>query len=458
VNTPQSPRPTAEHTHPDLTGRTYAVIGAGRSGVAAANFLARAGAAVRLSDQATPDVVVEPGVERFFGGQAAATFADVDEVVLSPGVPRGGPLVQDILARGVPVVGEVELAWRHSRRPLLAVTGTNGKSTTATLLHAMLVAAGEDAVLGGNIGTPLIDVACDGGTGPCVAELSSYQLESIVDLAPRVACLLNLTPDHEDRYPDTAAYLAAKARIFANQGARDTGIVSLDDPLLAPLTADRLGFSTAGRTGAAAWLEGGQLCFATRAFTGSLMAVSAMALTGLHNLENGLAAGLCAFAWGAAPDAVAEALRTCTGLAHRGEVVAVRDGVSFADNSKATNVGAVARVLEGFGPGEVVLIAGGSSKGGGFAGLRPQVERAVGHLLLIGETVERLAADLAGCCPIESLETLEAAVARAVAVARPGQTVLLAPACASFDQFRNYAHRGDTFRALVHQHARADAH
>jgi UDP-N-acetylmuramoylalanine--D-glutamate ligase len=395
-------------------------------------------------------------VERFFGGEAAAALAGVDEVVLSPGVPRGGALVQALLARGLPVVGEVELAWRHGRRPILAVTGTNGKSTTATLLHAMLVAAGADAVLGGNIGTPLIDVACDGGTGPCVAELSSYQLESIVDFAPRVACLLNLTPDHEDRYPDTAAYLAAKARIFANQGAGDVGIVSLDDPLLAPLAAGRLGFSTAGRTGAAAWLEGGWLRFATPAFTGSLMEAAAMALTGRHNVENGLAAGLCAFAWGASPEAVAAALRTCTGLAHRGELVAVRDGVSFADNSKATNVGAVARVLEGFRPGEVVLIAGGSSKGGGFTDLRPQVERAVSHLLLIGATAERLATDLAGCCPCESVGTLEAAVARAVAIARPGQTVLLAPACASFDQFRSYAHRGETFRALVHQHVPAE--
>jgi UDP-N-acetylmuramoylalanine--D-glutamate ligase len=441
---------------PDLTGRTYAVIGAGRSGVAAANFLARAGATVRLSDQAAREVVVEPGVERFFGGQAAAAFLGAEEVVLSPGVPRGGPLVRGLLARGVPVIAEVELAWRHSRRPILAVTGTNGKSTTATLLHAMLVAAGEDAVLGGNIGTPLIDVACDGGTGPCVAELSSYQLESIVDLAPRVACLLNVTPDHEDRYPDTAAYLAAKARIFANQGAGDTGVVSLDDPLLAPLAAGRRGFSTAGRIGAAARLEGGWLRFDTPGFTGSLIEAAAMALAGLHNVENGLAAGLCAFAWGAPAAAVAEALHTCTGLAHRGEVVAARDGVAFADNSKATNVGAVSRVLEGFAPGEVVLIAGGSSKGAGFTALRPQVERTVAHLLLIGATAERLATDLAGCCPIEQAGTMAVAVARAVAIARPGQTVLLAPACASFDQFSGYAQRGDTFRALVQQHVAAE--
>jgi UDP-N-acetylmuramoylalanine--D-glutamate ligase len=440
---------------PDLSGRTYAVIGAGRSGVAAASFLARAGAAVRLTDREAPAVTVEPVVELFLGGHAAGAFAGVDEVVLSPGVPRDSSLVQGLLAQGMPVIGEVELAWRHSRRPILGVTGTNGKSTTVTLLHTMLVAAGEDAVLGGNIGTPLIDVACDGGTGPCVAELSSYQLESIVDFAPRIACLLNVTPDHEDRYPSLAAYLAAKARIFANQGEGAVGIVSRDDPHLAALTVGRLGFTAAGGCEAAAWVEDGWLRFATATFAGPLVEVAALGLRGPHNVENCLAAGLAAFAWGVPPEAVATTLRAFTGLTHRGEVVAHRRGVAFADNSKATNTGAVSRVLEGYGDSAVVLIAGGSSKGGGFTDLRPQVGRAVRHLLVIGATAERLAADLAGCCPIERAGTLEVAVARAAAIARPGDTVLLAPACASFDQFCNYEHRGETFRALVLRHASA---
>jgi UDP-N-acetylmuramoylalanine--D-glutamate ligase len=439
----------------NLSGRTYAVIGAGRSGVAAANFLVRAGAVVRLTDQGSPDVTVEPTVERFFGGQVADAFAGVDEVVLSPGVPRDSGLVRALLAQGLPVISEVELAWRHSRRPILGVTGTNGKSTTVTLLHAMLAAAGEDAVLGGNIGTPLIDVACDGRTGPCVAELSSYQLESIVEFAPRIACLLNVTPDHEDRYRDLAAYLAAKARIFENQGEGATGIVSLDDPHFADLTRGRLGFTTAAGREAAAWVEGGWLRFATAVFTGGLVELADLGLRGPHNVENCLAAALCALTWGVAPDVVSETLRTFTGLAHRGEVVADVGGVAFADNSKATNTGAVARVLEGYGDGEVVLIAGGSSKGSGFTDLRPQVGRAVRHLLVIGATADRLAADLAGCCSIERADTLDAAVARAAVIARPGETVLLAPACASFDQFRDYAHRGEVFRALVRQHLTA---
>ncbi|MGD2063250.1 MAG: UDP-N-acetylmuramoyl-L-alanine--D-glutamate ligase [Nitrospirota bacterium] len=436
---------------PDLSGRTYVVIGAGRSGVAAASFLARAGAEVRLTDREMPAVTVEPAVELFFGGHAATAFAGVDEVVISPGVPRDGTLVQGLIGQGIPVVGEVELAWRHSQRPILGVTGTNGKSTTVTLLHAMLVAAGEDAVLGGNIGTPLIDVACDDGTGPCVAELSSYQLESIVDFAPRVACLLNVTPDHEDRYPSLAAYLAAKARIFENQGDGAVGIVSLDDPCLAGLIAGRLGFTTTGGREAAAWVEAGWLRFATASFAGPLVEVAALGLRGPHNVENALAAGLAALAWGVPPESVATTLCAFTGLAHRGEVVANVGGVAFADNSKATNIGAVARVLEGYREGEVVLIAGGSSKGGGFADLRRQVGRAVRQMLVIGATAERLADDLAGCCPIERVGTLEAAVGRAASVARPGDTVLLAPACASFDQFRNYEHRGETFRALVLQ-------
>ncbi len=436
-------------TLPDLSGSTYAVIGAGRSGVAAARFLAAAGAAVRLTDAGEPALPELPGVELFLGAHPETCFAGVDEVVLSPGVPRAAAVVRALLARSVPVVGEVELAARHSERPLLAVTGTNGKSTTVAWLHAMLKAAGEGASLGGNIGTPLIEACFDGATGPCVVELSSFQLESIVRFRPRVAALLNVTPDHEDRYPDLAAYAAAKARIFENQQAGDVGIVNLDDPTLAPWAAGRLGFTVAGAPHAAARLEAGTLWFETDPFTGPLVEVGEMALCSRHDQANGLVAALMALAWGAAPEAIAATLRSFTGLTHRGEVVAERGGVCFADNSKATNVGAVETVLASFADGEVVLIAGGSSKGGGFASLRPAVARACSHVLLIGETAPELAAALASCCAVEVVGEMAQAVARAAAVARPGQTVLLAPACASFDQFANYGARGDRFATLA---------
>ncbi len=434
---------------PDLSGHTYAVIGAGRSGVAAARFLSRAGATVRLTDAGEPVLPELPGVETFLGGHPEACFAGVDEVILSPGVARAAPVVAELIARGVPVIGEVELASRHTDRPLLAVTGTNGKSTTVAWLHAMLVAAGEEASLGGNIGTPLIEACLDERRGPCVVELSSFQLESIVHFRPRVAALLNITPDHEDRYPNAAAYAAAKARIFENQGAGDVGVVSLDDPRTAPLAAGRLGFTVAGAPGAAARVAEGDLWVELERFTGRLVAVEEMALRSRHDQANGLAATLMALAWGAAPEAVVETLRTFTGLTHRGEVVAERGGVRFADNSKATNVGAVVAALTSFGDGEVVLVAGGSSKGGGFEALRPAVARACSHVLLIGETAPALATALAGCCAVEEVGEMERAVARAHQVARSGQTVLLAPACASFDQFANYGERGDRFAALA---------
>ncbi|RMF83785.1 MAG: UDP-N-acetylmuramoyl-L-alanine--D-glutamate ligase [Nitrospirae bacterium] len=434
---------------PDLSGKTVAVVGAGRSGVAAARFLAAAGARVRLTDAGRPELPRLPGVELFLGGHPEACFAGVDEVVLSPGVPRRHPVVQGLLARGVPVVGEVELAFRHSRRPWLAVTGTNGKSTTVAWLHAILEGAGEAAVLGGNIGTPAVEVACDGATGPCVVELSSFQLESIATLRPRVAVLLNVTPDHEDRYPDFDAYRAAKLRIFENQGPGDTGIVCRDDPALAEAAAGRLGFALAPRPGAQAWVEGGWVRVETERFCGRLLPAAEIALPGRHNQANALAAALAALAWGVTPEAVAAGLARFRGLPHRGEVVAEAAGVRYVDNSKATNVGAVAAVLAGYGPGEVVLVAGGSSKGADFAPLRGPVARACDRVLLIGETAPALAAALAGCCPVEVAETLERAVARAREVARPGQTVLLAPACASFDQFTGYAHRGRRFAELA---------
>jgi len=434
---------------PDLSGQTYAVIGAGRSGVAAARFLARAGATVRLTDAGEPALPELPGVELVLGGHPEGCFAGVDEVILSPGVPRRAPVVAGLIARGISVIGEVELAYRHTDRPLLAVTGTNGKSTTVAWLHAMLRAAGEKASLGGNIGTPLIEACFDGEPGPCVVELSSFQLESIVRFRPRIAALLNLSPDHEDRYPDGAAYSAAKRRIFENQGAGDVGIVNLDDPALAPLAVGRLGFSVAGGPGGAAWIDGGTVRVETAPFAGRLVDTAEMALTGRHDLANGLAAALMALAWGAPPEAVAATLRTFTGLTHRGEVVAERGGVRFADNSKATNVGAVEAVLASFGDGEVLLIAGGSSKGGGFETLRPAVARACSHALLIGETAPELAAALAGSCTVEEVGELAEAVACGAALARPGQTVLLAPACASFDQFANYGERGDRFAALA---------
>ena len=444
----------------ELRGKRVTVVGLARSGVAACVLLAERGALVLATDRepaerlrADLDALRRRGVRLETGGHTAASFEGADLIVLSPGVDaRIGPVAQ-AAARGVPIWSEVELAYRVTPARFLAVTGTNGKSTTTSLLGAMLEAAGFPGVVAGNIGTALCEVVPSLSAAHWVtAELSSFQLETIAAFRPRVALLLNLAPDHLDRYPDLARYYAAKARIFMNQTAEDVAVLNADDPAIretvGALRARVHGFSRRQAVPEGAYLDGDRLVLARGGRAEPICAVGAMRIRGVHNVENALAAAAGAGAIGVPTAAMAEALARFPGLPHRLEPVATIAGVHYVNDSKGTNVGAVVKSLEGYAEG-VILIAGGKDKGGDFAPLRPLVATRVKALILIGQARAAIRAQLAGACPTEETATLEEAVRRAAELARPGDTVLLSPACASFDMFRDFEHRGEMFRRAV---------
>ncbi len=451
-----------------LRGTRVTVVGLARSGVAACRVLAAQGAHVTGTDRSPRESLRADvaelerlGVTIEAGGHRPASFAEAGLIVLSPGVPTEMPLIQEARLRGVPVWGEVELAYRLTPARFLGITGTNGKSTTTSLLGTMLDAAGIRAVVAGNIGTALCDVVPSlGASDSVVAELSSFQLETIVHFRPAVAVLLNLAPDHLDRYPDVEPYYAAKARIFMNQTPADTAVLNADDPLVLEraksFRAQPRLFSRTRTVGDGAYIRNGILMVRRQGSAEQVCGVDAIRIQGLHNLENSLAAAAAAATAGASAPAMAEALRTFPGLPHRLELVAEIVGVKYVNDSKGTNVGAVLKSLEGYQQG-VILIAGGKDKGGDFRPLRPLVESRVKALILIGQARDAIATQLAGACPMEEAATLQDAIRRGMALGKPGDTVLLSPACASFDMFRDFEHRGDVFRQTVQDLARGAA-
>jgi UDP-N-acetylmuramoylalanine--D-glutamate ligase len=363
-------------------------------------------------------------------------------VVKSPGVPRAAPVIAAALARGLQVTGELELAWRLVPNRCLAVTGTNGKTTTVELLGAVHRAAGAPVAVAGNVGTPLASLA--GSLSPeaaVVCEVSSFQLEDASAFAPDCAVLLNLAEDHLDRHGSFEAYREAKLRVFANQAPGDLAILPLG---LSPHgRARRITFGT---TGADLAMEQGTLRWRGE----DLMAAGDVRLRGAHNLENAMAAAAAALAAGLPRDAVREALATFAGVPHRLEEVGTVGGVLYVNDSKATNVSSALRGIEAF-HGGVHAILGGSVKGGGFAGLRGAVRSRCRACYLIGQAAERIAADLRDTVPLHRCGGLPAAVEAASGAAAPGEVVLLSPACASYDQYRDYEERGAHFRALVPQ-------
>ena len=437
------------------------VVGLARSGRAAVEVLLSHGVEVVAND-ASPVGEIEPPAQRdgltvVLGGHPESVLDRVQLVVVSPGVPQTLPLLDAARARALPVVSEVEVASRLLPGPVVAVTGTNGKSTTTSLAAALLAAAGRDAVACGNLGTPWISYAAPGaGEVPpgrvWVVELSSYQLEGVRSFAPDVAVHLNLTPDHLDRYRSLDDYGAAKARIFGNQREAQVAVLNADDPLVARISprARRLDFSRRGPVPLGAFLAGddlvvdasgrGQRTFARR---------SDLALPGAHNTENALAALAAAAPFGLEPAAAVAALRAFRGLPHRTALVRVLGGVSWYDDSKGTNVDATLKSLEGFGDGRVFAILGGKDKGDDFGRLAPLLAVKARKALLIGASEEVLARALSAALPVSRCGTLERAVEEAAREAAPGDVVLLSPACASFDQFRNFEHRGEAFEALV---------
>ncbi len=368
------------------------------------------------------------------------------------------PLLEDARRRGVPVIAEVELAAPFLNGPVVAITGSNGKSTTTALTGAMLGAAGHKVEVCGNIGEPLVG-KIDGPPGRVfVVELSSFQIDGIVTLKPRAAALLNLSEDHLDRYGSMAAYGASKKRLFLNQDGAGIAVLNADDPETVDVEtpARRRFFSRRVRVEDGCYLLGkGQDARVVEVTPGEpdvdLFRASDVPLAGVHNLENAMAAALLARAIGAEPADLRAGLSGFKGLPHRMERAGERGGVAWYDDSKGTNPGATAKSLEGFEAGTVHLILGGRNKGADLASLVPIVKEKVRVAYLIGEAAEEFEAALAGVVPCERSGTLEVAVASASAAARPGEAVVLSPACASFDQFRNFVHRGQVFQDLVRQ-------
>jgi UDP-N-acetylmuramoylalanine--D-glutamate ligase len=433
----------------------YLVVGAGKSGVAAANFLVARGEEVSITDSSPhPDVPfpLDDRVRRFFGYQDEAALNGATTVIVSPGVPLTIPLLQRAASRTIPVIGEIELAYRYLQGTMIAVTGSNGKSTTTALIGEILKIAGRQPIVAGNIGQPLIASLDLEKPRTYVVELSSFQLETVDTFRANVALLLNVTPDHMDRYPTFDAYAAAKYRIFRNQQSGDTAIVNATDrrseQRQAASTARVWRFSAAQRVAEGAYLDAEELVL----FIGGeerRIPRSSLKIAGLANVENALASWLAARAVGVDDMAVQIAFGTFPGLPHRMVLVRERDGVRYVNDSKGTNVDATLKSLEGFAPSSVLLILGGKDKAGEFERMRELVSEKTRAVITIGKAADRISSALEGAATIVPMGDLEHAVKWASEHAKAGDTVLLSPACASFDQFKNFEHRGAVFEQLV---------
>jgi len=430
------------------------VIGLGRSGLAAARLAARDGNEVWVTDlraeRELRDVLGElpPRTRRFLGGHPETCLEGVDLVIVSPGVAPTAGILVGARRRGIELISEVEFAWRHAPdRPLVAVTGSNGKSTVTVLIAEMLTATGLEAVAGGNLGTAACELALSGGWQFWVLEVSSFQAELLTAMKPDVGVFLNLSPDHLERHPDLETYLEAKRRLFAFQGDADVAVLNADDPAVVRTrtSARRVHFSVRRR--ADAWLDGDRLMLGTRCVAER----GRMALAGLHNVANGLAAAAAAGAVGAGDEAIRHVLESFAGLSHRHLTVHDAAGVRWVDDSKATNVGATLAALRGYPDGSVHLILGGLGKGQDFGVLVPEIQRAAARVYVIGIDGPAILTAIGDAAEVEDCGTLEEAVHRAREEAVSGQWVLLAPACASHDQFDGFADRGRRFTELARE-------
>ncbi len=441
--------------HPDFTGKRVTVVGMARSGIAAARVLHSLGARVTITDKKPLGQLAEQvqalgrgEIKIEAGGHPDRIFVEAGLIVLSPGVPK---IPQVLAARrhGVPVISELELGWLLSDAPFLGITGTNGKSTVTTLVGLMLKKAGIKVLVAGNIGNALTETPeLLHGQDWIVVELSSFQLEDIDTFRPRVAAVLNITQDHLDRYKDITEYGEAKARIFENQHREDVLVLNFDDPLVRALASRALSrvvpFSRSEKHETGAYIENGRLMVRGETVCG----IDEILIKGVHNIENAMAASAAALAAGADQASVAAVLREFPGLEHRLEFVREKDGVTYINDSKGTNVGAVMKSVEGF-TRPVILIAGGLDKGSDFSPLTGLFKERVKLLILIGKAAGTMAGALGGSTETVLAKTLRDAVQLAATRATRGDVVLLSPACASFDMFKDFEDRGRQFKEAV---------
>jgi UDP-N-acetylmuramoylalanine--D-glutamate ligase len=453
----------------ELTNKRVLVVGLGKSGVASALFLKAHGARVTVSDTKSGDelrneipALLDHGITVETGGHGERTFRGQDLIVVSPGVPVDAPMLVQARAMGEAVIGEIELAAQFLPGPIVAITGSNGKTTTTTLTGEILTTGGLPTLVGGNIGTPAISLAERARPETAIVlEVSSFQLETIQTFRPKIAVVLNVTPDHLDRHRTFEAYVDAKARIFENQRGDDFAVLNEDDPtcvgMAARTRAQVFWFSRQKEVKQGAWVREGNILFRDgwgeqRTSQREIMLVSEIPLKGAHNLENVLAAVCAGALMGCTPEKIRQAVRDFKAVEHRLEFVATIRGVDYYNDSKATNVDATIKALESF-PANVHLILGGKDKGSDYSVLNDLLRQRVKRVYTIGAAAAKIESQIVspkgGGVEIVHAETLESALRKANAVAQPGDVVLLAPACASFDQFKNYEQRGQVFKEIV---------
>ena len=428
--------------------------------MASALFLQQRGATVTVSDTKPPDqlkeeipLLLDHGMTVETGGHGERTFGGQDLIVVSPGVPYDAPQLVQARLQGEPVIGEIELAAENLVGSIIAITGSNGKTTTTTLVGEILAAAGVKTLVGGNIGTPAISLV-ERATPETITvlEVSSFQLETIKTFRPKVAVILNITPDHLDRHRTFDAYVNAKARIFENQQGSDFAVLNEDDETCLKLAdvvkAPLFWFSRKKEVGQGAFVSEGRILFRDAHGEAEIMLLSEIPLKGAHNVDNVLAAVCTAALMGCRPDQIRKAVANFKAVEHRIEYVATINGVEYFNDSKATNVDATIKAVESF-PKNIHLILGGKDKGSPYTVLRDLLRERVKRVYTIGAAAAKIEAEIQGSTEVVHAETLENAIKRAHAVAQPGDVVLLAPACASFDQFKSYEHRGRLFKEVV---------
>jgi UDP-N-acetylmuramoylalanine--D-glutamate ligase len=443
----------------ELNGKRALVVGLGKSGVASALFMKAHGARVTVSDTKSGDelrneipVLLDHGITVETGGHGERTFRGQDLIVVSPGVPVDAPPLVQARSLGETVIGEVELAAQFLPGPMVAITGSNGKTTTTTLTGEIIAAAGFPVLVGGNIGTPAISLAERAKPETVIVlEISSFQLETIQTFRPKIAVVLNVTPDHLDRHRTFEIYTDAKARIFENQQGSDFAVLNADDPTCVAMggrtRAQVFWFSRHKEVQQGAWVRDGEIFFRDGNGQREIQQVSEIPLKGAHNLENVLAAVGAAALMGCAPEKIRQAVHDFKAVEHRLEFVATVNGADYYNDSKATNVDATIKALESF-PANIHLILGGKDKGSDYTVLNDLIRQRVKRIYTIGAAAAKIESQVKGAEVVHA-ETLDNAVRKASAAAKPGDVVLLAPACASFDQFKSYEHRGKIFKEIV---------